>query len=254
MNNTDHTTRLAISELASQLRQPLRDELKISFSELAGHVELFRQSLQEIASAMKTSQNSLKVATDGLLPNIESAKKELETATKNFSDTVQYINGSFFKNLDLRITAIIDNSERIVGLLSSELSVISNDLRAVEEALESNRVNLVETSRKLNDTTVGLSKEIDNWSGLLRATSHAHSKELEALSAEVSELITNMKSRLLTEIDEQINARDNRIRQDMAENNAIIKQLFLRTVRIERFIWIAVPILVLTIIVICFLL
>lgn len=249
----DHATQHAISELASQLGQPLRDELKLSFSELVGHVELFRQSLQEISSSMRASQDNLKIAADEILPKMEAAKKELEAGVKSFSNSVDSLKSSFFKDLDVRITEIGSNSEKIVSLLSSELSNISNDLRMVEIVLEKNSLNLVETSQKLDNAKVGLKKDIDDWNGLLRASSHAHSKELEALSNEVSELIINMKTRLLEEIDEQINARDNRMRQDMAENNVILMQLLKRIVKIEKFIWTAICIIVLLVIVIRFL-
>jgi len=253
MNNMDHATRHAISELASQLGQPVRDELKASFSELAGHVESFRQSYQEITSIMNISQNNLKFATDELLPKIDNAKKELEFATKSFRDSAQSLKSGFFENLDFRIDAIISSSEKIVNSLSSELSNISDDLQTVKIVFEKSSVNIAQTSKKLDDTTVELRKEIDNWSGLLRATSLAQSKELEAMSAEVSELLVNMKSRLIKEIDEHINARDNRVRQDMAENREVLMQLFKRTARTERLVWIAVCTIILTIIVINFL-
>ena len=254
VTDMDHATQHAIAELASQLGQPLRDELKVSFSELVGHVELFRQSLQEISSSMRVSQGNLEIAANELLPKMEAAKRELETGVKNFSDSAESLKGGFFKNLDVRITAIVDNSEKIVSSLSSELSNISNDLRTVEIVLEKSSTNLVETSQKLDNATVGLRKEIDDWNGLLRASNHAHSKELEALSSEVSELIINMKTRLLEEIDEQINARDNRVRQDIAENNVLSIQLFKRIERIEKFFWTAVCIIVLLLILIQFLL
>jgi hypothetical protein len=245
VKDMDHVTQHAVSELASQLGQPLREDLKLAFSELVEHVELLRQSLQEISFSMRASQGNLEIAADELLPKMEAAKRDLETSVKSFSDSVESLKGDFLGNLDIRVTAIVNNSEKIVGSLSGELSQISNDLRMVEKVLESASLNLTETSQKLDSSTVGLRKEIDNWNGLLRASSHAHSKELEALSALVSELIINMKTRLLEEIDEQINARDNRVRQDMAENNVILMQLFKRVIRIERFIWIAVCIIVL---------
>ena len=249
MSNMDHTTRHAISALASQLGEPLRDELKVSFSELTGHVELFRKSLQEISSSMSESQGSLKLAANELLPKIDSARKELETATESFKDSAQSLRGGFFEKLDARITDIIDSSEKIASSLSDELSSVSNDLRLVEEVLEKSSASLTDTSQKLDSTTAGLRKEIDNWNGLLRATSHAHSKELEALSSEVSELIKNMKNRLLEEVDEHINARDNRVRQDIAENNAVLAQLSKRAARIEKSLWVMEGILVLAVII-----
>ncbi|MCL1941386.1 MAG: hypothetical protein FWG09_05535 [Synergistaceae bacterium] len=239
MSEMDHAVRSAVSELASQLGPPLRDELKASFSELTGHVESFRRSLQEISSAMGASQDNLKLAADELLPKIKTAEKELEAATKNFRDSAQSLRGGFFEKLDIRIADIMSSSEKIVASLSGELSYLSNDLRVVEKVLKESSVNLTDTSEKLDGTTVGLRKEIDNWNGLLRATSHAHSKELEALSAEVSELIKNMKNRLLEEVDEHINARDNRVRQDIAESGAVLTQLLKRTERIEKFVWLA---------------
>jgi RNA processing factor Prp31 len=245
VKDMDHATQHAISELASQLGQPLREELKLTFSELVEHVEWFRKSLHEISSSMSASQGNLEIAADELLPKMEAAKRDLETSIKSFSDSVESLKGDFLNNLDIRVTAIVNNSEKIVGSLSGELSHVSNDLNMVEKVLEMTSNNLTETSQKLDSSTAGLRKEIDNWNGILRATSHAHSKELEALSTLVSELIINMKTRILEEIDEQINARDNRVRQDMAENNIILAQLFKRIVRIERFIWAAVCIIVL---------
>ena len=254
MNNMDHVTRHAISELASQLGQPLRDELKVSFSELAGHVELFKRSLQEIFSSISGFQDNLKIAADELMPGIKTAKKELENVTRNFKDSVQSLKGGFFEKLDARITDIMSTSEKTAESLNTELSHISKDLRLVEKVLEKSLNSLADTSQKLDNTTIGLKKEIDNWNGLLRATSHAHSKELEALSTEISELIKNMKNRILEEVDEHINARDNRVRQDIAENNATLTRLFTRTARIEKTLWAVEGILVLAIVIIYFLL
>ena len=255
MNDMDHATRFAISELASKLGEPLREELKTSFSELGGHIGSFRKTLHEISSSMSDSQDSLKLTVSELLPQIETARKELETATENFSDLAQSIKGGFFEKLDASIADIISSSEIITKSLSGELSYLSNDLRDVEKTLEKSSLNLTDTSQRLDNTTIGLRKEIDNWNGLLRATSHAHSKELEALSAEVSELIKNMKNRLLEEVDEHINARDNRVRSDVAENKAVLTQLFNRTVRIEKSLWLIEGIiLIMLVIIILFLL
>jgi len=254
MNDMDHTTRHAVSELASKLGQPLRDELKASFSELAGYVESFRRSLEEMSSSMSDSQDSLKLAANELLPKIEAAKKELETATENFSDFIQSLKGGFFEKFDNRISDFMNSSEKVVNTLNGELSHISTNLRMIEEVLEKNSNNIIETSQRLDNTTFGLRKEIDNWNGLLKATSRAHSKELEALSIEVSELIKNMKNRMLEEVDEHINARDNRVRQDITENSAVLTQLSKRTQRIEKSLWLIEGVLVLAIIIILFLL
>jgi len=252
MNDMDHATRHAISELASKLGQPLREELKASFSELEGYVSSFQQALHEISSSMSDSQDNLKNAANELLPQMETAKKELETATKDFSDLAQSLKGGFFEKLDTSLAIIMSSSEKIAESLSGELSYLSNDLQGLGKVLEKSSLNLTDTSQKLDSTTIGLRKEIDNWNGLLRATSHAHSKELEALSAEVSELMKNMKNRLLEEVDEHINARDNRVRRDIAENNAVLTQIFKRTVRIEKFLWLTEGILALTVIIILF--
>ncbi|MCL2768111.1 MAG: hypothetical protein FWE49_05255, partial [Synergistaceae bacterium] len=237
MSEMDHTTRNAILELASQIGQPLRDELKASFFELAGHFELFRKSLQEISSSMNGSQDSLKLAANELLPKIETAKRELEIATEIFREAVQSLSEGFFEKLDVRIADIVNNSGKITESLSGELSYLSNDLRSVERVINENSLNLTDTSKKLDDTTVGLRKEIGNWNGLLRATSHAHSTELEALSTEISELMRNIETRLLEKVDEHINARDNRVRQDISKNNAMLTQLLTHTARLEKSLW-----------------
>jgi len=254
VKDMDHVTRNAILELTSQLGQPLRDELKIAFSELVGNVEKFQKSLQEMSSSMRDSQGKLIIAADELLPKMEAAKKEFENGVKNFSDSAESLRIGFFKDLDNKIIIIMNSCEKIVSSLSGELSYISDDLRTAREILEKSSKSFAETGQKLEDTTAGLRKKIDDWSGLLRATGHAHSKELEALSSEVSELIINMKMRVLEEIDEQVNARDNRIRQDMAENNEMLMQLLKRSIRIERFIMTVLCVIVLLVIVTHFLL
>ena len=254
MKDMDHVTTHAISELASQLGQPLRDELKFSFSELNRHIELFQQSLQEISSSMKNSEDSMKLAAHELLPKIEVAGQELESAVQKFSDSAESLRSGFFENLDIRITTVMENNERVVDSLRAELSNISSDFRLVEKVLEKSSNNLTETNRKLDSTSSEFQKEIDNWNGLLKATSHAHTKELEALSSEISELLNNMKSRLLEEIDEQINLRDNRVRRDIAENNVMFSQLLNRVARIEKSIWAITCIITITIIIVCFLL
>ena len=254
MKDMDHVTSHAISELASQLGRPLRDELKFSISELNSHIELFRKSLQEISSSMKDSEDSLKFAARELLPKIKVARNELDSAVNVFNDSAQSLKGGFFENLDIRIDALMEKNERIVSTLRDELSNISKDLRLVEKVLEKSSSNLTETNQKLDKTTSVFRKEIDNWNGLLKATSHAQTKELEAFSSEISELINSMKNRVLEEIDEKINLRDNRVRQDIAENNVIFIQLLNRVARIEKFIWAIACIMTLTIIIVLFLL
>ena len=246
MKDMDHVTSNAISELASQLGRPLRDELN-------SHIELFQQSLLEMSSSMKKSENSLMYAANELLPKIEVAKKELDSAVQCISDSSESIRGGLIESLDDKITAILDNNERIVNSLRDELSSVTRDLILVENALDESSNNLTGTNQDLANKAAVFMDEIENWNGLLKARSHAQTKELEALSSEISELINNMKSRLLDEIDEQIDLRDNRVRKDLAENNAIYKQLFYRIARIEKSVWVVASIIALTIIIVLFL-
>lgn len=157
MNELDHATKSAVTHLAAQIGEPLRNEL-------AQQIEVFKKTMETAVSSLGEARENIESAADGL-----------------------------FEKLDERIATLEKSSDNV--------------------------------AHSLNEKTAQFGKDIADWVGFLSATSHAHSKELDALSAEMSELFNNLKVKLLSSVEEQINIKDNEIKNEIKDAKLAIEKL-----------------------------
>lgn len=128
-------------------------------------------------------------------------------------------NAQFFKNTMIEAAESIEEAQKN---LQEAADGLFEKLDGRIVVFEKNSENVASS---LNDIASGFGKEIGNWVGFLSATSHAHSKELDALSSEMSELFKSMKAKLLSAVDEQISVRDGKMQQEIKETKTAIAAL-----------------------------
>jgi hypothetical protein len=193
--------------------------------------------IQGIANIVKTSADAFRDVAVDLLPQIAEARDRMKEESVHFGQAAQAFREEEKGQLAKRLARVTSDYAKLGEALTKELKAAQSALNAVEENSSRSASDVGKALETVQTIGARVSQDAENWSGTLRAATHAQTKELSDFSVELSEFFRTSHAQLLDAMDRQIAERDSRVRQEVVERS---NQMDRRMSRIERWLFLGV--------------
>ena len=158
-----------------------------------------------------TTDRVVSELAEALLPRLK------EVVVRELSSARQVIPQETEQDADAALIALDCLRETAAGL-RTELERLFREVGSSAERLKNNEDTAAETLALLRS----LEAALPGWEGILKADGRAHTRELSELSAEMSELLRDTRSTLLTEVrdvvEKEFAKRDERLERFLRES------------------------------------